>query len=110
MGASLQVASQRQAYLLTDRATFLALRADLDLVPLVERDPLLINLYSVMRVHPDKGDIHSAAAVAWLRFITRDDVQARIAAFRAGEFGRPLFIPAAGSSEAEVTAEFAAAR
>ncbi|MCY3918873.1 MAG: substrate-binding domain-containing protein [Chloroflexi bacterium] len=110
MGASLQVASQRRAYVLTDRATFLALRGDLDLAPLVERDPLLINLYSVMRVNPDKGDIHADAAIAWLRFITRDDVQARIAAFRAEEFGRPLFIPAAGNSEAEVTAEFAASR
>jgi tungstate transport system substrate-binding protein len=108
MGASLQVASQRRAYVLTDRATFLALRSDLDLVPLAERDPLLINLYSVMRVNPDKGDIHADAAIAWVRFITRDDVQARIGAFRAEDFGRPLFIPAAGSSEAEVTAEFAA--
>ena len=108
MGATLQVASQRRAYVLTDRATFLALRDDLDLVPLVQRDRSLINLYSVMRVNPDKGDIHADAAIAWLSFITRDDVQARIGAFRAEEFGRPLFIPAAGSTEAEATAEFAA--
>ena len=110
MGATLQVASQRRAYVLTDRATFLALRDDLDLVPLVQRDPALINLYSVMRVNPDKGDIHADAAVAWLGFITRDDVQVRIGAFRAEEFGRPLFIPAAGSTEAEAMAEFAAGR
>ena len=107
MGASLQIANQRRAYILTDRATFLALSDGLELAPLVERDGRLINLYSVMQVSPDKNGIKSAAAAAWVAFITRADVQERIGAFRAAEFGRPLFFPAAGRSEAEATAEFA---
>ena len=107
MGASLNIASQRRAYILTDRATFLALGEVLDLVPLAERDPLLINLYSAMQVSPDKGGINDGPAAEWVAFLTRSDVQARIGAFRAVEFGRPLFLPAAGQSEAEATASFA---
>lgn len=108
MGASLQVANQREAYVLTDRATFLALGDDLDLVPLVERDGRLINLYSAMQVSPEKSGVRARAAAAWVAFITRGDIQERIGVFRAEEFGRPLFLPAAGRSEAEAIAEFAA--
>ena len=109
MGASLIIADQRESYVLTDRATFLALRGGLDLEPLVEQDPRLINLYSVMQVAPDKDGVNDAAAAVWVEFITRADVQERIGAFRVEEFGRPLFIPAAGQSEAEATAAFASA-
>jgi tungstate transport system substrate-binding protein len=108
MGASLNIASQRRSYILTDRATFLALGEVLDLVPLAERDSRLINLYSAMQVNPDKGQINGGAAADWVAFITRADVQARIGAFRAIEFGRPLFVPAAGQTEAQAMASFAA--
>ena len=107
MGASLSIAGQRQSYVLTDRATFLALGDTLDLVPLAERDPRMINLYSAMQVSPDKGGINDRAAADWVAFLTRADVQVRIGAFRAAEFGRPLFIPAAGQTEAQATASFA---
>ena len=41
MGATLLVAEQRQTYTLTDRATYLAFKDKLSLVPLVEGDPEL---------------------------------------------------------------------
>lgn len=107
MGASLNIANQRDAYVLTDRATFLALSEVLELVPLAERDPLLINLYSVMQVNPAKDGVRDGPAATWVEFLTRADVQARIGRFRAEEFGRPLFIPAAGQTEAQATADFA---
>ena len=107
MGASLNIANQRDAYVLTDRATFLALSDVLDLVPLAERDPMLINLYSVMQVNPGKAGVKGGPAAIWIAFLTRDDVQARIGAFRSEEFGRPLFIPAAGQTEADATSAFA---
>ncbi len=110
MGASLNVADQRRAYTLTDRATFLALSARLDLVPLSETDPLLINLYSVMQVDPGKGRINDAAAAAWIDFLLRDDIQARIGEFRREEFGRSLFVPAGGQTEEQATATFSSGR
>ncbi len=106
MGASLNVADQRRAYILTDRATFLALSIRLDLVPLSETDPLLINLYSAMQVDPDKGRINADAASAWIDFLLRDDIQTRIGEFRREEFGQSLFVPAGGQTEAQATASF----
>ena len=91
MGATLTIADQRGAYLLTDRATFLALRHTLELVPLLEQDPLLINLYSVMQVNPQKSEINGEEAAAWVDFMTRPDMQSRIGLFRVEEFGQPLF-------------------
>ncbi len=106
MGATLTIASQRRAYVLTDRATLLALSDNLDLVPISESDPLLINLYSVMQVDPGKGNINAAAAAAWVDFMLTNEAQDLIATFRLEEFGRPLFVPAAGQTEAEATLEF----
>lgn len=106
MGATLNVADQRNAYLLTDRATFLALSRRLDLVPFSQSDPLLINLYSVMQVNPNKGRINTDAAAAWIDFLLRDDIQGRIANFRREEFGRSLFVPAGGQTEEQATTRF----
>jgi tungstate transport system substrate-binding protein len=106
MGATLNVADQRNGYILTDRATFLALSDNLELVPLSETDPLLINLYSAMQVNPDKGRINADAASTWIDFLLRDDIQMRIGEFRREEFGRSLFVPAGGQTEAQATARF----
>ncbi|MGH7473662.1 MAG: substrate-binding domain-containing protein, partial [Candidatus Methylomirabilales bacterium] len=46
MGATLGIASQKQAYTLTDRATFLNLQKTLGLEILLEGDPVLLNPYS----------------------------------------------------------------
>jgi tungstate transport system substrate-binding protein len=48
MAATLRVASERQAYTLTDRATFRQLAASLRLTVLFEGDDELINTYAVM--------------------------------------------------------------
>lgn len=48
MAATLRVASERAAYVLTDRATFVQLAPTLRLVILHEHDPDYINTYSVM--------------------------------------------------------------
>ena len=54
MGATLQIASEKKAYILTDRATFLSLKDVLDLNILVEGDLTLINIYHVMIVNPER--------------------------------------------------------
>lgn len=106
MGASLTIADQKSAYILSDRGTFLALSDDLDLVVASEGDPELINLYSVMQVNPAKGNINAEAAAAWVAFLQEDAIQDRIEVFRRDEFGRSLFIPTRGQSEAETIAAF----
>ncbi len=45
MGATLQIANQKDAYTLSDRGTYLAQSKNLDLVVLVEGDPILLNVY-----------------------------------------------------------------
>ena len=108
MGASLTVADQREAYILTDRGAFLALRGTLELVAISEGDPALLNFYSVALVNPAKGRINAHAAAAWAVFLLRADVQNAIGAFRREEFGRSLFIPAAGQSEDAIATVIAA--
>ena len=103
MSATLTVANQRAAYTLTDRGTFLANSGVLhDLVPLVEGDPLLLNFYSVMEVDGAMGRINTVAARAFKEFLLRDDTQRMIGQYLLAEYGRPLFIPAAGDSEEAV--------
>lgn len=104
MGGTLNVADQRNAYTLADRGTFLALSGRLQLTVLVEGDARLLNYYSTMPVAADKRGINAPAAAAWVEFLTRADIQARIGAYRRAEYGRSLFVPAAGDSEAAIAA------
>ena len=52
MAATLKIASEKKGYTLTDRATFLAQKANLQLAILVEKDPALLNVYHVITVNP----------------------------------------------------------
>ncbi len=100
MSATLTVANQRSAYALTDRGTYLALLQNIpELVVLVEGDPRLLNFYSLMEVDGAKGRINTVAAQAFREFLVRDDTQRIIGEYLRQEYGRPLFIPAAGYSE-----------
>ncbi len=54
MGATLTIASEKDAYTLTDRATYLAGRDKLQLQILVEKDPSLLNIYHVITVNPQR--------------------------------------------------------
>ena len=100
MGATLQIASQREAYTISDRATYLALEDVLDLAVLHEGDPLLLNIYHVMQVNPQRhGSVNAAGAKALVEFMVSDAAQALIADFGADQFGQPLFVPDAGERE-----------
>jgi tungstate transport system substrate-binding protein len=102
MGATLRIATERQAYSLTDRATYLALRDTLDLAIVFEGAPSLLNVYHVMRVNPERYPaVNVAGALAWSDFMVSDETQAVIAGFGVDRFGQPLFFPDAGRSEAE---------
>ena len=94
MGATLLIASERRGYTLTDRGTYLALRERLDLVPLVEGDPMLLNVYHAYVVNPAKHrKVKPGAARAFVAFLTSEPAQAMIGTFGSSRFGQPLFFP-----------------
>jgi tungstate transport system substrate-binding protein len=96
MAATLQMADQKHAYTITDRPTFLVWQPQLELVPLVEGDSLLYNVYHVMEV-PRAG----AGPRALADFFVSPEAQQFIGAFGVSRFGRPLFIPDAGQPDRE---------
>jgi tungstate transport system substrate-binding protein len=100
MGATLQIADQKGAYTLSDRATYLAQQDNLDLALLFEGDPKLLNIYHVMQVNPDEfDDLNSEGAEAFVAFMIGDEAQQMIGEFGVDEFGERLFVPDAGKSE-----------
>lgn len=107
MAATLQVASEKNAYTLTDRGTFLALKGVLALEVVFEGDPALLNLYHIMRVNPERyPHVNAEGGKALVAFFLDPETQERIGRFGVEEYGRPLFFPAAGMTEEEVKALF----
>ena len=103
MGATLTITSEKQAYTLTDRATYLANKANLSLDILVERDPALLNVYHVITVNPDKWPKSNYdGAFAFAKFITAPETQLIISQFGVDKFGQPLFFPDADTTDADL--------
>ncbi len=97
MGATLLIASERRGYTLTDRGTYLALRRQLDLVPLVEGDPSLLNVYHAYVVNPARHPkVKPAEARALVEYLASKPAQELIGSFGTNRFGKPLFFPDAG--------------
>lgn len=97
MGATLNIASERRAYTFTDRATYLALRKNLDLEVLVEGSGALLNIYHVYVVNPEKhSGVKAAQARAFVAFMVAPETQAVIEEFGKAESGESLFVPDAG--------------
>jgi tungstate transport system substrate-binding protein len=96
MGDTLNIASERAGYTLSDRGTFLSLRDRLGLEVLLEGDPSLLNVYHVILVNPENGrDIATAAGRAFLDYLLTPETQEFIGGFGVDEFGEPLFTPCA---------------
>ncbi len=94
MGQVLRMASEKRAYTLTDRGTYLALRDGLSLVPLSERGSLLANPYSVIVVNPERHPhIHAQAARRFADFLQEPETREAIRSFGIDRFGQSLFIP-----------------
>ena len=106
MGATLQIANQKDAYTLSDRGTYLAQSKNLDLVVLVEGDPLLLNVYSVMQVNPERFDlVNGPGGKAFVEFMISEKAQTIIRDFGVDEFGQALFIPDADKTYEELGLE-----
>jgi tungstate transport system substrate-binding protein len=94
MGQVLRMAAEKRAYTLSDRGTYLAQRAGLDLAVVAEGDPLLTNPYHVIVVSPDKHPgVHAAAARRLADFLVSPEGQGFIRDFGKVKLGEPLFFP-----------------
>lgn len=106
MGQTLRIASEKSAYTMTDRATYLATRDDLNLDILVEGDPVLLNVYHVITVNPEKWlDINYDGATSFATFLVMPETQAAISMFGVDKFGQPLFFPDADRTDADLGLE-----
>ncbi len=97
MGRALQIASELEAYTLTDRGTWLAYRGHLDLALLFAGGAELVNPYGIIAVNPARyPDVDHAGARALIDWITSPAAQALIRAYTIG--GELLFTPDAGGA------------
>ncbi len=100
MGTTLMLASEKRAYTLTDRATYLAFRKRLELDVLLERDAPLVNVYHVMEANPARHPrVNAAGGQALADFLVSAAAQAVIRTFGVDTYGQPVFVPDAGKPE-----------
>jgi tungstate transport system substrate-binding protein len=103
MGTALTIASEKTAYTLTDRATYLANKGNLSLEILVEGAAALLNVYHVITVNPEKWDkANYDGALAFANFMIAEETQDIIGQFGVDRFGQPLFFPDADKTDADL--------
>ena len=96
MGATLTIAEERGAYTLTDRGTWLAMELADELPELFAGDALLLNVYHVIVVNPERHPgVREEVARRFRAFLLAPETQAEIGRFGVDRFGEPLFTPAA---------------
>jgi len=92
MGATLNTGIAMGAYIMTDRATWVAFGNKADHQIVVERDARLFNQYGVIAVNPDRHpNVNAEGAEQFVRWITGDKGQSAISAYRVS--AQQLFYP-----------------
>ena len=93
MSKTQRVASEKQAYTISDRGTWLSKMDTLDLEILFEGDPPLFNQYGIMAVNPERyGFVKYKEAMVLIKWITSPEGQKAIADYRT-TLGDQLFKP-----------------
>ena len=99
MGAALNMASASNAYVLSDRGTWLAFQNRGDLAILVEGDKRLSNQYGVMLVNPAKHPtVKAEAGQRFIDWLISPEGQSAIAGYKIN--GQQLFYPNANDPNA----------
>ena len=99
MGAALNAAAASDAYVLSDRGTWLSFRNKRDLVVVVEGDKRLFNQYGVMLVNPQKHpSVKKELGQQFIDWLISPEGQAAIAAYKIN--GEQLFYPNANDPSA----------
>ena len=95
MGDTIRHADERLGYTLTDRGTYVSLKDGIDLVIVLEGDPVLFNQYGVMAVNPDMHPgVKYEYAMMYIEFLMSDEGQELISSFQVN--GETLFFPGFG--------------
>ncbi|MFQ5657092.1 MAG: substrate-binding domain-containing protein [Candidatus Methylomirabilales bacterium] len=95
MGATLRIASEKNAYTLADRASYLNLQKTLASKILFAGDPVLLNKYSVMLVNPAKHprvNVNAEGAKAFHAWVLGEEARGLIRDYGKDRFGQPLFV------------------
>jgi len=93
MAKTLEVASEEGAFALSDRATFISRRDDLDLAIVYQDDDELANVYSAVEPEVDAAGVDAEAARAFVEFLRSAQGRALIGAYGVDRFGESLFTP-----------------
>ena len=97
MGPSLNTAAAMNAYLLSDRGTWLNFKNRQNLAILIQGDNRLFNQYGVMLVNPAKHpDVKREAGQTFIDWLVSDFGQRVISDYKIG--GEQLFFPNAKRS------------
>jgi len=98
MGPTLMMANEKETYTITDMGTYLAYKGTLELVPIVDKGAILLNIYSAIAINPEKiPENKIEMANNLINFLTSPEVQKLIGNYGVKEYGVPLFIPCAGA-------------
>lgn len=99
MNESLAIANERQAYTLVDNASYRGYPGELTIVPLVTSGELLFNGYSTISVYNTRQPVERIRmANNFANFMLSPGVQEEIRNYGSGPYGRPLFVPAVGTT------------
>jgi tungstate transport system substrate-binding protein len=89
-GQSLLVAADKDGYTLADSSTFKAFDERTGLAAhFTDREEP--NIYSVIRINPERHDVNASGAIAFVEFIISQAGQCLIDQFGVEEYGEPLF-------------------
>ncbi|SEF96549.1 tungstate transport system substrate-binding protein [Caloramator fervidus] len=91
MGQVLNMASEKGAYTLTDRATYITMKNSLNLDVLSQNSSLLINQYSIVLLNPNKIHHNYDLAKKFVDWILSDKGQKIIKEYGLDKYGQPLF-------------------
>ena len=109
MGPTLMIANEKLAYTLTDMGTYLSYKfrlelellvdeARLELVPIVDKGDILLNVYSALAVNPNNvPNTKIEMANNLIDFLTSPEIQQFIGDYGSDTYGIQLFIPYVGA-------------
>ena len=96
MGETLKVADAKNAYTLSDTATYLKYSKEgiiKNLEILVDKGSELINIYSIILINPNKYHKNYEDAKLLSKWLTGEEGQKMLEEFGKEEYGKPLFKP-----------------
>lgn len=100
MGATILMSEEKQAFTLSDRATWLTTKDKTTLEIVCENDTNLMNYYGVIPVNPTvSSKINTEGAKAFVDWILSDETQKFIGSFGVEKYGQVLFTPNAKANK-----------